>query len=855
MRQPPTSWRISSRARREPRDSSRPPDRAHLAARQAAVPVRHHQGRPRRLPRGRRAGHAPPHRGPAAQPRALPGRRRGAADLPAARGRALPELDPPCHGPQGGRNGRPCRRRRRGDTRVPRRPGGHHAARLAEPRRPARAARPPDLRPRSQRRNCRRRARRGLRNRCVAARPRARAVRDDHGLARLPRRCPPPAARGLRRGARLRPRRRADCRRAQPATHARAAQGGPGRADPRRRHAQHLRAHGGRAVLGARAAGGAGGDAAALGRALEGEHAPGSLDPAHRPAPPRARRRPVGRDRVVRPRPRRPATAARRAAGRTAPELMADAAVTPLDQCTSAHAPGPGYGASQAGTARPPGRPSLERRGLHVALASLVPRRLPPPARASAAIALAAPCSQGRARGARRTRRHLRIGRGLGSGALIAHSSTEVLQGTFLANAGGGLGRSCGHVVGGGTVCFTNNPLFGSAGRSTWYALGRRPDLGGVVHADARTWLADARGKTAEGTTPAAGAIAVWLPGAGGADRLHGHVAYVSAVADGGKTVVVDEANWVPGLVSLGRRVRATEIAGYIYRPGADAGSPGAGGSAGTPAALPAADTDGDGVADVADACPLQAGSPAHAGCPPASRLPFGDFTADGRHDAAVVRTRHDGHASGVNYNVLTSTGSGLTPAGVWGTADDVDVPSSRFVSGDFDNDGKEDILAVTARHDRHPSGATYSVLTSTGSKFNAARQWSFSEDVDIAASRFLSADTTNDARDDLVVVSPRSAGSPSGADYTVLASTGSAFNNTGLWGSAADVDIAASRFLSGDLNNDARDDLVVVTPRRATHPSGATYNAVTSTGSKFNSPAAWRGAGSLHGAAPRFGA
>jgi len=465
----------------------------------------------------------------------------------------------------------------------------------------------------------------------------------------------------------------------------------------------------------------------------------------------------------------------------------------------------------------------------------------------------AASCSQGRARGARRTRRHLRIGRGLGSGALIAHSSTEVLQGTFLANAGGGLGRSCGHVVGGGTVCFTNNPLFGSAGRSTWYALGRRPDLGGVVHADARTWLADARGKTAEGTTPAAGAIAVWLPGAGGADRLHGHVAYVSAVADGGKTVVVDEANWVPGLVSLGRRVRATEIAGYIYRPGADAGSPGAGGSAGTPAALPAADTDGDGVADVADACPVQAGSPANAGCPTGSRFLFGDFNADGRDDVAVVTAKHDGHPSGVNYNVLTSTGSGLTPAGVWGTADDVDVPSSRFVSGDFDNDGKEDILAVTARHDRHPSGATYSVLTSTGSKFNAARQWSFSEDVDIAASRFLSADTTNDARDDLVVVSPRSAGSPSGADYTVLASTGSAFNNTGLWGSAADVDIAASRFLSGDLNNDARDDLVVVTPRRATHPSGATYNAVTSTGSKFNSPAAWGGADSVDVAGSRF--
>src|SRR2546430_4326715 len=118
-----------------------------------------------------------------------------------------------------------------------------------------------------------------------------------------------------------------------------------------------------------------------------------------------------------------------------------------------------------------------------------------------------ASCQKGSRRGARRTRRHLTVGRGRGAGALVAHSSTEVLQGTFLANAGGALGRSCGHVVGGGTVCFNNDPLFRLAGQSTWYGLGRRPDLDGVVDGGARPWLADGRGHVGGGTTPATSAI------------------------------------------------------------------------------------------------------------------------------------------------------------------------------------------------------------------------------------------------------------------------------------------------------------------------------------------------------------
>ena len=88
--------------------------------------------------------------------------------------------------------------------------------------------------------------------------------------------------------------------------------------------------------------------------------------------------------------------------------------------------------------------------------------------------------------------------------------------------------------------------------------------------------------------------------------------------------------------------------------------------------------------------------------------------------------------------------------------------------------------------------------------------------------------------------LTPRRAGHPSGADFTALVSTGSGFNNAGLWASADDVDVSTSRFVTTDLTGDGRTDLVVVTARRAGSPSGASYTVLTSGGSAFNSAAAW---------------
>lgn len=120
-------------------------------------------------------------------------------------------------------------------------------------------------------------------------------------------------------------------------------------------------------------------------------------------------------------------------------------------------------------------------------------------------------------------------------------------------------GESCDSQV----VCFANDPF--PTGECTWYAAGRRPDLVGVVHGAAREWLAAASGRVPEGSRPALGAIAVYVPNTPGSP---GHVAYVAAIS--GSRVLLDDSNWrstpwSPRLQVHEHWEDARAASGYIY--------------------------------------------------------------------------------------------------------------------------------------------------------------------------------------------------------------------------------------------------------------------------------------------------
>jgi surface antigen len=103
-----------------------------------------------------------------------------------------------------------------------------------------------------------------------------------------------------------------------------------------------------------------------------------------------------------------------------------------------------------------------------------------------------------------------------------------------------------------------------------------RADLGGITRGNAANWLNEARGRVPEGSTPVVGAIAVNTT----ADRGVGHVAYVAGVANGGATLILDEANvYNNGGVFLNVATPASDFQGYIY------GGPAGNGPGGAPVA------------------------------------------------------------------------------------------------------------------------------------------------------------------------------------------------------------------------------------------------------------------------------
>ncbi len=123
-------------------------------------------------------------------------------------------------------------------------------------------------------------------------------------------------------------------------------------------------------------------------------------------------------------------------------------------------------------------------------------------------------------------------------------------------------------------ICFAADAF--PIGQCTWYAVGRRPDLEGIVRGNASTWFQDARGKAPEGSGPIVGALAVWAANVGPAG-VDGHVAYVAAVRAREPRLLVDDSNWRPTAQSPELQVHehwlaAASVEGYIYRPGTPAG-------------------------------------------------------------------------------------------------------------------------------------------------------------------------------------------------------------------------------------------------------------------------------------------
>ncbi|SIT42846.1 putative carbohydrate-binding protein [Paraburkholderia ribeironis] len=157
----------------------------------------------------------------------------------------------------------------------------------------------------------------------------------------------------------------------------------------------------------------------------------------------------------------------------------------------------------------------------------------------------------------------------------------------------------------------------------------------------------------------------------------------------------------------------------------------------------------------------------------------YGDITGTGDEAAVYVQRQHDGPG----FNVYAASLTKAAPPVLWYasavpfdpratapscTADSLCFDSARFVLGDFDGDGKQDLMVITARQ----GGTAFWLLRSTGERFDVPRLWlqttsAFKPEL---TQQYVAADFAATRRAGVLIAQKRS---DSGLDLWVAASQG----------------------------------------------------------------------------------
>ncbi|WP_381792634.1 FG-GAP-like repeat-containing protein [Streptomyces niveus] len=235
------------------------------------------------------------------------------------------------------------------------------------------------------------------------------------------------------------------------------------------------------------------------------------------------------------------------------------------------------------------------------------------------------------------------------------------------------------------------------------------------------------------------------------------------------------------------------------------------------------------------------------------SKVTSGDYDGDGKDDVAVF---YDGGSSdtGAISSLYTFTSNGTdfaNPRKTWTTTGGFTWSAGQVTSGDYNKDDKDDV-AVFYNGGKSADGKFISSLytfTSNGTVFNNPRKsWTSSGSFNWSASKPTSGDYDGDGRADIGILYNRGTTAEGVHQSALFTLTGDGTDFAApreVWTSTGSFNWAASQPVTGDFNNDSKDDIGVLY-RAGTTADGRRVDSLftfTSTGTDIQAPVRhWNG-------------